>query len=163
MSQRSAPPKIYCTLSEDLYFSFLWVCVHVHASVCVYVCVFIYACMKQCQKTLSGVRKVPKTMGQSLWINISDKPQTFYKCCMNENCQLSIKEYLCWVSFWFVTFPWEETVFNATFILTSQYTLHGTFFVVVAKGVSSFHSFVPSQFLSDKYKILQPIETDSAL
>ena len=68
-------------------------------------------------------------MGQSLWINISDKLQTFYKYCMNENCQLSVKEYLCWVLFWFVTFPWEETEFNATFVLTRQYTLCVTIFL----------------------------------
>ena len=79
------------------------------------------------KRPLSGVGKVPKTMGQSLWI-ISDKPQTFYKCCMNENCQLTIKEYLCWVSFWFVIFPWKETEFNATFTLTHRYTLRGTIF-----------------------------------
>ena len=84
--------------------------------------------------SLSGVRKMPKTMGQSLWINISDKPQTFYKCCMNENCQLSNKEYLCWVSFWFVTFLWEETKFNATFILTHRCTLPGTIFSLSRKG-----------------------------
>jgi len=82
---------------------------------------------------------------------------------MNENCQLSIKEYLCWVSFWSVTFPWEETEFNATFILSRRYTLRGTIFFAVAKGVTSFHSFVPRQFLLDKYEILQPIRTDSAL
>ena len=92
-------------------------------------------------------------MGQSLWINISDKPQTFYKCRMNKNCPLSIKEYLCWVSFWSVTFSWEETEFNATFILSSRYTLRATIFFAVAKGVTSFHSFVPRQFSLDKYEI----------
>ena len=102
-------------------------------------------------------------MGQSLWINILDKPQTFSKCCMNENCQVTIKEYLCSVSFWFVTFPWEETEFNATFILMRRYTLRGTIFFTVAKGVTLLHSFVRCQFLLDKYEILQPIRTDSAL
>ena len=47
---------------------------------------------------------------------------------MNENFQLNIKEYLCWVSFWFVIFPWEATEFNATFILMCWYTLCGTIF-----------------------------------
>ena len=102
-------------------------------------------------------------MGQSLLINISDKPQKFYKFCMNENCQLSIKEYLCWVSFWFVTFPCEKTEFNASFILTRRYTLRGTIFFTVAKGVTSFHSFIWRQVLLGKYEILQPIRTDSAL
>ena len=37
------------------------------------------------------------------------------------------------------------------------------FFFAVAKGVTSSHSFVPRQFLLDKYQILQPIRTDSAL
>ena len=92
-------------------------------------------------------------MGQLLWINISDKPHTFYKCCMNENCQLSIKEYLCWVSFWSFTFLWEETKFNATFILSRRYTLRSTIFFAVTKGVTSFHSFVRRQFLLDKYEI----------
>ena len=82
---------------------------------------------------------------------------------MNENCQLSIKEYLSWVSFWSVTFPWEETEFNATFIFSRRYTLRGTIFFAVAKGVILFHSFVQRQFLLDKYEILQPIKTDSAL
>ena len=82
---------------------------------------------------------------------------------MNENCQLSIKEYLCRVLFCFVTFPWEETEFNATFILARWYTLHGTIFFTVAKGVTSFHNFVRRQFLLDKYEILQPIRRDSAL
>ena len=82
---------------------------------------------------------------------------------MNENCQLSIKEYLCWVSFWSVTFRWEETELKATFILSRWYTLRGTIFFAVMKGVTSFHSFVQRQFLLDKYEILQPIRTDSAL
>ena len=77
--------------------------------------------------------KSAEKMGQSLWINILDKPQTCYKCCMNENCQLSIKEYLSWVSFWLVTYPWEETEFNATFILTRRYALCGTTVFTVAK------------------------------
>ena len=72
---------------------------------------------------------------------------------MNENCQLSIKEYLCWVSFWSVTFPWEETEFNATVILSRRYTVRGTIFFAVAKGVTSFHSFVLRQFSLDKYEI----------
>ena len=68
------------------------------------------------------------------------------------------------VSFWFVAFLWEETEFNAAFILSRQYTLHGTiFFFAVIKGVTSFHSFVQRQFLLDKYEILEPIRTDSAL
>ena len=82
---------------------------------------------------------------------------------MNENCQLSIKEYLCWVSFWSVTFSWEKTEFNATFILSHRYTLRGTNFFAVSKGVISFHSFIRRQFLLDKYEILQPIRTDSSL
>ena len=48
-------------------------------------------------------------------------------------CQLIIKEYLCWVSFWFVTFPWEKTKFNATFILTHQCTLCGTIFLLLLR------------------------------
>ena len=76
--------------------------------------------------------------------------------------KLSVK-YLWWVSFWSVTFPWEETEFNATFIFSRRYTLRGTIFFAVAKGVILFHSFVQRQFLLDKYEILQPIRTDSAL
>ena len=37
------------------------------------------------------------------------------------------------------------------------------FFFAVAKGVTSSHSFVWRQFLLDKYEILQPIRTVSAL
>ena len=37
------------------------------------------------------------------------------------------------------------------------------FFFAVAKGVSWFYSFVLHQFLLDKYEILQPFRTDSAL
>ena len=50
-------------------------------------------------------------------------------------------------------------------LLSSQrrYTLRGTIFFAVAKGVTSFHSFVQRQFLLDKYEILQPITPDSAL
>ena len=98
--------------------------------------------MEQCQSSRSGVGKVLKTMGQSLWINISDMPQSFSKCCTNENCQQTMKEYLCWVSFSFVTFPWKETEFNATLILAHQYTLHGTiFFRCCEKGhlISQLH------------------------
>ena len=49
-------------------------------------------------------------------------------------------------------------------LLSSQrrYTLRGTIFFAVAKGVTSFHSFL-RQFLLDKYEILQPIRTESAL
>ena len=53
------------------------------------------------------------------------------------------------------TFPWEETEFNTTFILSRWYTLRGTIFFAVMKGVTSFHSFVQRQFLLDKYEILQ--------
>ena len=41
----------------------------------------------QCQNPLSRIRNVLKKMGQSLWINSLDKPQTFSKCCKNKNCQ----------------------------------------------------------------------------
>ena len=37
------------------------------------------------------------------------------------------------------------------------------FFFAIAKGVTSFHSFVRRQFSLDKYEILQPFRTDSAL
>ena len=50
-------------------------------------------------------------------------------------------------------------------LLSSRASTHFTapFFFAVIKGVTSFHSFVQRQFLLDKYEILEPIRTDSAL
>ena len=70
---------------------------------------------------------------------------------------------MCWLSFWFVAFPCKDTKFNATFIFMRRYTMWHLFFFFVVKGVTSFHSFVQCQFSLDKYEILQPIRTDSAL
>ena len=49
--------------------------------------------------------------------------------------------------------------------LSSCTEAHSTapFFFTVAKGVTSFQSFVRRQFSLDKYEILQPIRADSAL
>ena len=51
-------------------------------------------------------------------------------------------------------------------LLSSRASTHSVapfFFFAVVKGVISFHSLVWRQFLLDKYEILQPIRTDSAL
>ena len=83
-------------------------------------------------------------------MNISDKPQTFSKCCMNDNCQLTIKEYLCH----FDLLPFHGRRPNLMLLLSSCADTHpaAPFFVTVVKRVTSFYSFVPRQFSSDNMK-----------
>ena len=63
-----------------------------------------------------------------IWMNTLDKAYTFCRCCINENCKETIIEHLSQVSFWLVTFLWDRTKFNATFILKRWYALCGTIF-----------------------------------